>query len=56
MPNKQKNRNRRNSESQKQTIMTSFGRFYNLYLNLYDVIGDVTELLKISKITFFFKQ
>ena len=27
--------------------MTSFARFHNLALNLYDVIGDVTDQLKI---------
>ena len=29
-------------------IMTSFARFHNLPLNLYDVIGDVTDQLKKS--------
>ena len=28
-------------------------RFYNLHLNLYDVIGDVTDRPKKSEITFF---
>ena len=28
----------------------------NLHLNLYDVIGDVTDRLKKSEITFFLKQ
>ena len=37
-------------------IMTSFARFHNLPLNLYDVIGDVTDQLKKSEITFFLKQ
>ena len=36
--------------------MTSFTRFYNLQLNMYDVIGDVTDRLKKSEITFFLKQ
>ena len=36
--------------------MTSFARFHNLTLNLYDVIGDVTDQLKKSEITFFLKQ
>ena len=36
--------------------MTSFARFYNLRLNMYDVIGDVPDRLKKSKITFFLKQ
>ena len=36
--------------------MTSFARFHNLPLNLYDVIGDVTDQLKKSEITFFLKQ
>ena len=36
--------------------MTSFARFDNLPLNLYDVIGDVTDQLKKSEIRFFLKQ
>ena len=36
--------------------MTSFARFHNLPLNLYDVIGDATDQLKKSEITFFLKQ
>ena len=36
--------------------MTSFARFYNLHLNLYDVIGDITDRLKKSETTFFLKQ
>ena len=35
--------------------MTSFTRLYNLHLNLYDVIGDLTDRLKKSNITFFLK-
>ena len=35
--------------------MKSFARFYNLRLNLYDVIGDVTDRLKKSEITIVFK-
>ena len=30
--------------------MTSFAKFYNLQLNMYDVIGDVTDRLKKSDI------
>ena len=30
--------------------MTSFARFYNLQLNMHDVIGDVTDRLKKSEI------
>ena len=30
----------------KMNYLTSFARFYNLSLNLYDVIGDVTDQLK----------
>ena len=36
--------------------MKSLARFHNLPLNLYDVIGDVTDQLKKSGITFFLKQ
>ena len=36
--------------------MTLFTRFHNLPLNLYDVIGDVTDQVKKSEITFFLKQ
>ena len=36
--------------------MTSFARFYNLHLSLYDVIGDVTNQLKKSEIIFLLKQ
>ena len=36
--------------------MTSLAGFYILYLDLYDVIGDVTDRLKLSEITFFLKQ
>ena len=36
--------------------MTSFARFHNLPLNLYDVIGEITDQLKKSEITFFLKQ
>ena len=36
--------------------MTSFARFHNLPLNLYDVFDDVTDQLKKSEITFFLKQ
>ena len=36
--------------------MTSLARFYNLHLNLYDVIGDVTDRPKKSEITFLSKQ
>ena len=36
--------------------MTSFAKFHNLPLNLYDIIGDVTDQLKKAEITFFLKQ
>ena len=35
--------------------MTSFARFYNLQLNMYDVIGDVPNRLKKSEINIFLK-
>ena len=34
-------------------MMTSFARFHNLPLNLYDLIGDVTDQLKKSEINIF---
>ena len=36
--------------------MTSFARFYNFHLNLYNVISDVTDRLKKSEIAYFSKQ
>ena len=36
--------------------MASFTRFYNMQLNMYDVIGDVTDQLKKYEITFLLKQ
>ena len=36
--------------------MTSFAKFHNLPLDLYDVIGYVTDQLKKSEKTFFLKQ
>ena len=48
-----KSQQKKLGKSKKKTIITSFARFHNLPLNLYDVIGDVTDQLKKSEIIVF---